>query len=277
MNKMKQKTDYSWVDYIKQRIANNKNWLCIFTGPTGSGKSWSALSLGEMLNPDFDICRLVFKGKKLMGLINSGAYNNKKGIVFIWDEAGVDLSNRNWQSITNKVINYLLQTFRHRNFILIFTAPYSDFIDVSTKKLFHAEFQTVSINKTKKTVNVKPKQIQYNSGKKKFYYHYLRIRKKGKGMVKIRKWAIPKPPKKLIKEYETKKNSFTCTLNLEIEGVLGSLDAMGKRRKPMTDKQKEEYYCNLQNLSDKEIAEKFGISVQAVGQRRKARLNKGYE
>lgn len=275
MNKMKQEIDYSWIRYINQRIKNNKNWLCIFTGPTGSGKSWSAISIANMLNPDFDICRLVFKGKKLMALINSGAYT-KKGVVFIWDEAGVDLSNRNWQSVTNKVINYLLQTFRHRNFILIFTAPYADFIDISTKKLFHAEFQTVSINKTKKTVTVKPKQIQYNSNKGKFYYHYLRIRKPGTGIIKVKKWAIPKPPKNLIKEYETKKNAFTFTLNQEIEGVLSNLDVMGKRRKPLTDKQKEDSYYDAQNLTQREEAEKIGISQSAVSQRRKLRRNKGY-
>ena len=207
---------YSIIKYIKNRIKNNKNFLCTITGPTGSGKTWSALSIASLLDSEFNINRVIFRGRELMKLINEG--DLKPGSVIIWDEAGVDLSNRNWQSVTNKMLNALLQTFRHRNFILFFTVPYSDFVDSATRKLFHADFETQKIDKSKGTVVIKPKLLQYNSNMAKWYRKYLKWRV-GNGFIKIKRWAIPKPPMDLVNEYEAKRSMFTKNLNKNIEYI----------------------------------------------------------
>ena len=213
--------DYSLVRYIHRRIKNNKNFLATITGPTGSGKSWSALSMAELIDKDFTVKRVIFKARELMKLINEE--NLKPGSVIVWDEAGIDLSNRNWQSVTNKMLNALLQTFRHKNFILFFTVPYHDFIDVASKKLFHADFETQKINKNQEVVIIKPKLLQYNSNLSKWYRKYLKVSIDGK-IVKIRKWAVPKPSDNLIKAYEEKKNIFTKALNKEIDKQLEDLE-----------------------------------------------------
>lgn len=208
--------EYSWVKYIRKRtLKDNKNFLPIITGPTGSGKSWAALSIGELVDDEFDITRVVFRGRELMDLINSGKL--KAGSVIVWDEAGIDLSSRNWQSLTNKMLNFVLQTFRHMNFVLIFTVPYHDFLDVASRKLFHAEFETVSINKVKQTCRIKPKLLQYNPDLKKWYKKYLKVIKKGTGRTTLKKWNLPKPSQQLIDDYEVKKTKFTASLNREIE------------------------------------------------------------
>jgi ABC-type dipeptide/oligopeptide/nickel transport system ATPase component len=249
---------YSWIKYIKGRIKRNKNFLCIISGPTGSGKSWSAMSIAEMLNDDFNTDRIIFRGKDLMREINTKKYDKRKGVVFIWDEAGVDLSSRNWQSVTNKMLNFLIQTFRHQNFILIFTAPYSDFLDVSTRKLFHAEFETVTINKNKQTVKIKAKQLQYNAGLKKWYKKYLKSIIKGKGVIKIKEWYVPKPSDELIDEYEERKKEFTAELNIDIESFLGNLNIDGKKKEGTTFRHKNINYCyhKLKIKSPMEIAKK---------------------
>lgn len=225
--------DYSLVRYIHRRIKNNKNFLCTITGPTGSGKSFTALSLGELIDPEFNASRVIFKARQLMKLINEG--NLKPGSVIIWDEAGIDLSNRNWQSVTNKMLNALLQTFRHKNFILFFTVPYHDFIDSATKKLFHADFETQRINKIQEVVVIKPKLLQYNSNLSKWYRKYLKVSVNGK-IVKIRKWKVPKPSEELIKEYEKAKNQFTKDLNVDIDEQLEKLEGSGR---PKQTAQKE--------------------------------------
>jgi len=283
---MNQKKEYSWINYIKQRITDNKNFLCMITGPTGSGKSLSGLSILEMLNKDFNIDMVVFSGKHLMRLINYGNYDTKKKdkvIGFLWDEAGIGLGSRQWQSITNKVINFLLQTFRHKNFVLIFTAPYMDFVDSATRKLFHAVFETTEINKQKQTVTIKPKQLQYNADKKKFYYHYLKVLIKGKGMVKIKRWAIPRPSKETEKSYEEKKIAFTTKLNKEIEGTLESLDSNGKRRRQLTDTQIliiEAWKSGIKNQT--KIAEYVGkkekkrVYQPEISENERHMKNKGY-
>jgi hypothetical protein len=174
-----------------------------------------------------------------MKLINLGSYELRKGVVIVWDEAGIDLSNRNWYSITNKLLSFLLQTFRHKNFILIFTVPYEDFVDSATKKLFHAQFECVGINRSNNTVAVKPKFLQYNAEKKKWYRKYLKVSKAGnKKKTKIKRWNVPKPSDEFIKAYEEKKNYFTKLLNNEIEVSLNKLEGNGfEEKKPLTELQ----------------------------------------
>ena len=65
--------------YIKQRIKRNKNFLACITGPTGSGKTYSALRLAERLDSEFDASRIVFTPQEFIDLLNSGTL--KKGSV----------------------------------------------------------------------------------------------------------------------------------------------------------------------------------------------------
>ena len=230
--------EYSWVRYIRRRIHENKNFMAIISGATGSGKSWSALSIGQLLDPEFDVSRVIFRGTDLLKLINSGKL--KKGSVILWDEAGVDLSNRSWQSATNKLLNFLLQTFRHKNIILLFTTPYSDFVDKLTRRLFHAEFKTISIDFDKNTTKIKPLLIQYNARYGKFYYKFLRIIHREGGAVPISEWNVPAPSKELIKAYEGDtgvKSIFTSQLNAEIESELMSIE--GKKELKKTKKEQD--------------------------------------
>jgi hypothetical protein len=266
--------DYSWIKYIKSRITRNKNFLATLTGQTGSGKSWTALSIGEMLDPEFTADRVIFRAKELMALINSGEL--KSGSVIVWDEAGIDLSNRNWQSLTNKLLNYLLQTFRHKNFILIFTVPYSDFIDSASKKLFHADFEAVGINRQKQTCSLKPKLLQYNPKLGKMYYHYLKVIKAEGGTVKIKRWRVRKPSDELIAAYEAKKNAFTADLNAQIEGSLKRL-VPDDIRKPLTERQSAILECWKQGITKHlDIAESIKVDRAVVTQNIKFMKNKGY-
>jgi hypothetical protein len=211
MKPIKKKKKAAWIRYIHRRISLNKNFLGMCSGKTGSGKSYSILRICEELNDDFSVDRVVFRAKDLMKIVNDPKYKDRKGVAILWDEAGIDLNNKNWQSRINKVLNYLIQTFRHRNFILFFTSPHSDFIDSATRKMFHAQFETLSIDKNKKVVILKPLQIDYNAEMKKYYRKYL-IAKEGK----IMRWEIPMPSDSLIEAYEKKKNEFTALLNKDI-------------------------------------------------------------
>jgi len=252
----------SWIKYMRQRIRQNKNFLCLISGQTGSGKSWSALSIGQMVDPDFCVERIIFKGKELMNLINGDKLGDRKGVFLLWDEAGVDLSNRNWQSLTNKMLNYLLQTFRHRCIILFFTTPYADFLDKQTRKLFHAEIKTLSIDYKKKMVKLKPLLIQYNAKYGKFYYKFLRVVSKDGGVVPINEWNVPAPTQELIDKYELKKTAFTTKLNKEIEEALDGLEV--KNKKPLTDIQDEICQDLINGLNVPAIAQKRNTSEEVI-------------
>lgn len=221
-----------WIGYIKQRISQNKNFLGFISGPTGSGKTYSCLRIAEELDPDFGIDRVVFKGTALMDLINSGKL--KKGSVIVFEEIGVEMSNKNWASVTNKMLNYLMQTFRHRNFILLMNSPYMDFVDASTRKLFHAEMRTIKIDFKLNQVVLKPLVIQYNSRLQKFYYKRLKVIT-AHGKLPLNLWSVDKPSKDLLDKYDIKKNSFTDELNKKILAELRALD--GPKLNPLSDNQ----------------------------------------
>jgi len=270
-------TDALWIRYIHQRIRENKNFIGIISGPTGSGKSWSSLSLGEQVDPDFNINRVVFSGGELMRLINSGTL--KKGSAIVFEEAGIGMSSKSWQSVTNKLLNFLIQTFRHRNFILIFNTPYMDFVDASTRKLFHAEFSTLSVDIQKGTCRLKPRYIQYNSRNKKFYFKRLRVITRG-GKRPVDTWSITRPSKELVKEYEIRKRAFTDKLNTGIQQDLQKLEEI--EEKP--DSKVGELTYNQQvildhlksGLSRDEIADEEDISSVAVNKHIRTLRKKGY-
>ena len=201
--------DPHWIKYIKNRIANNKNFVCPVTGQTGSGKSWTSIALGEMLDPDFCIDNIVFKGSELMKLISSGKL--KKGSCIVWEETGVTMGHTNWQSATNKALSYLLQTFRHRNFILFMTLPYLDFLDASARKLIHAQFEVKGIDRKNKKTKIKPLSCDYNGNVSKYYKKYLRVIT-NEGAVPVQMWKVPAPSKEIIEQYEKKKLNFTQNL-----------------------------------------------------------------
>lgn len=272
------KDEYYWVKYIHLRIKQNKNALIFFSGSPGSSKSWSACSVAEMLDSEFNIDRVVFRAKDLLRLVNSGTL--KKGSVILWDEPAIDLSNRAWQSTMNKVINYLMQTFRHKCFILLFASPYTDFVDAGTRKLFHAEFQMVSIDFAKKTAKVKPQLIQYNSRMRKFYFKYLRVATQKEGVVPVVEWNVPAPSQTLIDAYELKKTQFTTNLNLELERTLNKLEAKDNTEsngKPLTELQQEIVKCWENGMFvQKDIAEMLGKTTSGVCDNVKWMGRKGY-
>lgn len=202
-----------WVSYIKQRISQNKNFLGFLSGPTGSGKSWSSLSICEDIDKDFNIDRVVFGGIELMKLINSGTL--KKGSCICFEEVGIEMNNHTWQSATNRMLNFLMQTFRHKNFVLILNSPYMDFVDSATRKLFHAELLTKGIDLETNECILKPHLIQYNSRMQKFYYKRLKVITYA-GKVPVDVWRVHKPSTELIHQYEEKKTAFTNRLNQEI-------------------------------------------------------------
>lgn len=265
-----------WISYIKQRIRNNKNFLGFISGQTGSGKSYSSLRIAEELDPEFSIDRVVFNGRELMAMINSGTMN--KGSVIVFEEIGVELNAKNWQTVTNKMLNYLMQTFRHRNFILIMNSPYLDFVDSSTRKLFHAEMRTVGIDPDKKQVRLKPHLIQYNSRIKKFYYKRLKV-VTAQGKVPVDFWKVDMPSKELRRAYEDKKTEFTDRLNREIQEELEEVHhkKTGKKDKPLTDNQEEILSMIKEGMNVEQIAMIKDRDPRGIYKAMELIKKKGYE
>lgn len=239
---------HSWARWMVGRtMSSNKNNLISVVGKTGSGKTLSAISICEIMSEmdgvEFTVDHIVFDLMELMELINSGKL--RRGSKIILDEPQVSISAKDFQSQANKVFNFLLTTFRHLNLSLFFCTPFETLLDKSTRKLFHARFETMSINKKSQTCRLKPRYIEYSDFKSEPYRKRLFLVYREKGITKHNKlfhWDVERPSKPLEKAYELKKKAFTSRLNVNIMDRLKKFEASGKSitAKPEEEKELEE-------------------------------------
>lgn len=271
--------EFSYIRWIKKRIANNLNFICLFQGPTGIGKTWAAISMAYLIDSEFRHDQIVFDFKELMDVINSDWFRKKKIKILVFDEPQITISNRSWQSTANKMMNYLLSTFRHQNIILVFCSPYSDFLDSQSMKLLHCIFECEGVNAKTNLSRVRPKLQQYNSYKKKTYQHALYVIK-SKKVIPLREWWIPKPPQYLIESYEKKKTEFTSKLNLEIRRKLEELSEPKKKdidtRKDLTPIQKQILIDVSRSPTIKSVAQRYGVNISTISRHVRAARMKGY-
>jgi ABC-type oligopeptide transport system ATPase subunit len=282
----------SWARWMTGRtMRKNNNNLVSVIGKTGSGKTWSAISVCEIMSKidgvPFTVDHIVFDLRELMNLINSGTL--KRGSKIVFDEPQCSISAREFQSDANKVFNLLVSTFRHRNLSLFFCTPFESLLDKNTRKLFHGRFETKGINPNKGTCRLSPRFLEYSDFKTDAYRKQLVVLYKEGGekrVVKVDYWDVPKPTPELIIEYEKKKKAFTTKLNENILARLDKFDESGKSmtaekkeeeviRKPLTPTQ-EEVMNTLANHNYKESSKILGKALSTLHANKKLALKKGY-
>lgn len=200
---------------ITQRIKTNKNYMMLAQGETGCGKSYIALRLGELIDPNFSLDNVVFTPQQFSALLTSG--NLKAGSVVVFDEAGVGMSSKEWASRSNKLISNITQTFRTNRLVVIFTLPSGRYLDSSIRNIFHAMIEPlgVEIGTTKNAFKLL--KIEQNYRQNKTYYPYYRFKDKKTG--RFFKYAIiriGKPTDALCEAYEKKRDAYLSSLQVDL-------------------------------------------------------------
>ena len=205
-----------YIERIRNRLLkHNKNWIAIICGETGSAKSYSAMSLADLITKgSFNVkLHVVFSPVALIRLVNN-PQNLKKGDIIIFDEAGVGMSSRDWYSVQNKLLGSVLQTFRNLNIGLIFTTPNLSFLDTQGRKLIHAYMETKGIDRVNKVSYLKVYDVQVNSRFDKTYFKAPIFKVKNQ-IVKCPIIALHKISSVKSKQYEILKTEYTKELNLK--------------------------------------------------------------
>jgi ABC-type oligopeptide transport system ATPase subunit len=215
--------DHSWARWLNAQVhRKNKSNLIVVVGKTGSGKTWSAISICEIMSKldgvPFTIDHIVFSFSELMQLVGSGKL--KKGSKIIFDEPQCSISSKEHQSQANKTFNYFLSTFRHNNWTLFFCTPYETLLDKSTRRLFHIKIETSSIDRSTNFCNLTAACIEHaeiNDRVKEYKYYLVeefrdKDRLSGWNRRMVHVWGVPKPSKELLEAYEFKKTAFTQRL-----------------------------------------------------------------
>lgn len=271
--------------YMRRRLLEkNQNVLGSITGPTGSGKTYCTLSIvcgyyDKILKKPFPVENIVFSPKEMILRLRYFEKENMKGEILVAEEWGVNNSSLDFQNKVQKMLSYVMQSFRSMNIGVIMTLPVLTMLSKSTRLLLHFHFITKGIDYEKRQGHLKPLFHQLNQSSGKSFWKYPKIRVKGR-MIKLKKLVVSHPPKELVDKYEKMKSRF-------VGGVLESfIEQLNKEeaeqnkklmRPLLTDKQMEMYGLIQQGNNDLQCGEILNITKGAARNRRLWIEKKGYK
>lgn len=270
------KDENPWITFAKRQVYKKNNCInSIWTGAPGSGKSWGMLSWFSLIDPDFTLDNnWFFKASQLMRAIKRGDY--PKGKMWGYDEAGIDCHNLRYADELNKGINAFLQTSRHRNYIFAFSVPYMSLVSKGVRVLMNANFRADGYNNKDQTI-IFPRVLEYNGELDKFYKKRLLVKTKT-GFDYCSRILLPKPPKKLVIEYEKIKKEFTGDL---FENIADKMEQFELKQQQQISgglftKRKEEILMMLKDQKNVPyICENLGITEQTIYEHIKSIQTKG--
>ncbi len=204
-----------WFNPIEKMSFNrtrnyNQNHMLVFCGDTGSGKSFSALEyarridIGDNGKTRFSIDRVALSAEQFMDLVKQ---KMPKGSVIIWDETGIGINARTFYNQQNLNISYITQTFRYKNYIVLYTTPSISYIDKQVRQLFHGYFEMKNIDYGNKISYARYFDIVHNPRSGDLRYPQIRRRNENGEKEIINKIGFRMPPKELVDEYEEKKKA----------------------------------------------------------------------
>jgi hypothetical protein len=197
--------------WLYSRLINqNKNVLGVELGSTGSGKSYRDLRKAELwykfhFKQPFPTENICFGTLAAMERITSGKM--RKGEVIIFEEAGANLGNLDFQSKVSKMFTYVLQSFRSMNIAIFFNLPYFSMLNKSARMLMHYSFESAGINMEEGLNNCRPFFHQVNQKTGKVYQKFPKVRQGG-GIRKVKVFSFERPSQYLLEAYEQKKKDY---------------------------------------------------------------------
>ena len=215
----------------KRMYVKNENMLMSIIGAPGTGKSWSAISLCCLIDPEFDEDSVCFSADDFTQAIK----DRRRAIIL--DDVGLIAGSRRFLSADNVFLGQIAQAMRFLNSMVILTAPIHNFYDLQLRKLINLLLMTKYINRQTKMVGMRAWFLTSNPFKGKDYQHRP-IQRTPKGLyTTINTLGIDKPTAKVIKIYESKKRkSFNDFVGMQ-EDEKAKRDA---KNKPNEHKGKKE-------------------------------------
>jgi len=108
---------YGWKKMWRED--NNSLWTVV--GDTGDGKSYAALAIGELIDPNFGIANVAFSIVDFLKKVNDDDFG--RGSVIVLEEASVEASSYDWHSKSNRIFSMILDTWRNQNRMGVITLP----------------------------------------------------------------------------------------------------------------------------------------------------------
>lgn len=206
-------------------MGNNRNWICLLCGPTGTGKSYTALRLAELLDESFAPHKVVFSVQEFLQLFS----RCRAGDFIIFDE-GEEFNSRRAMKEGNVQMGIILSMLRFTQISVIFTLPSLMMIDINARRLAHAYLYTIEVDRR----NAKDWRSR-RSGVHWYNIRPVRLPQTNKDLlfvnplsrrgVKWSKFWFRAPGKQLLAEYESRKREVFYRALSNAQSKLGLSDA----------------------------------------------------
>jgi len=270
--------------WFERRLDKNQNVICVFTGSTGSSKTYDALSTGECwyqyrFKKQFPKENVCFGVGLLARRIKELEKENLKGEILILEEAGANFGNLDFQNKISKMFSYILQSFRSLNLILIMTLPVLTMLNKTARQLIHVHFITSGIDYENKIAKVKPLFHQLNQLSGKSYWKYPRVRIDGK-IITLHKLKFRIPSDELIKDYEGLKHNFVSKLTddfIEETAKFDRENILKSTRKGLTPVEYDVFEMLSHGLDAKQMAQEKQCDVSNIYYHLRCIKLKGYD
>jgi len=127
-----------FIDKLSKRvIEKNKNATILTVGDyVGAGKSYLAMKLAEQFHiandlPTFTIDNVGFFPEEFLSFVRSADRYSS----FVFDDAGLSVSSRQWYSEVNQILTSVVESYRFLNLVVFITVPIRSLIDKNIREL----------------------------------------------------------------------------------------------------------------------------------------------
>lgn len=127
----------------------------VICGKVGSGKSWLAIKIAEMMDwgwnsptSRFDINRITFSGENFAEVVSSKKY--PAGTFIVADDSGLAMYSR--EALTQNVrnISKIFQSVRYKRLGIILTLPAFGMLDKNVRRLVDVYIEVAGVDKSEK-------------------------------------------------------------------------------------------------------------------------------
>jgi len=248
------------LNHIKKKIKKKRDYKTLFSGGTGSGKSYAGLRLLELwytahFNEPFPLDHIF---SNLSEAVLKTKEFKRKGEGVLIEEISASAGSRDSATTQNKLWNKFLDTCRIKQIVIVMNCPHLSFADKHIRMSLDSWVDCKGVDFKKKVVMGRPLWLQTSPHKPEPYKHKFETEDGASiGQVYFRK-----PSKYILEVYDKGKSEFTEELYDEIYLKM-SADRKKKLKeigaKFLTTKELETYNLYLSGYTTKEGAEKRGV------------------
>jgi hypothetical protein len=181
---------------------------------TGTGKSWTAGKLGEILDKDFSIDKVVYYPKEFLQVADKIEEIGKPAQVMVTDEGEITAPAYMYYSFTNKSIFYSLATFRVLRAMNIQVTPSFMWLDKRIRTLVsHWGYTEKSLKANRTVVKLKLYRVKTDLFGEKIYFNKITMfNKEIQRLVTFKDFIVSPPSEEFQVAYEKKAYEFKSNL-----------------------------------------------------------------